>query len=145
MKKSPFKNVSQKIEKWGIEYISPKSQKYENLENNGDILVSSGNVFPDKFRYSIGARDGIIYVVCKPEIVENLKLFESSIKYELSKKIWLLGMTKQTKKDLYEVLQDWVLTYKFSVVRLQRIFLKIKHSDLKKRLIFVHSESEKLF
>lgn len=122
MKKISFKNVSQKIEKWDIEYISPKSQMYENLESNGDILVSRGDVFPDKFRYSIGARDGIIYVVCKPEIVENLKLFESSIKYELSKKIWLLGITKQTKKDLYEILRDWVLAYKFSVVCLQRIF-----------------------
>ena len=106
MKKIPFKNVSQKIEKWDIEYISPKSQMYENLESNGDILVSRGDVFPDKFRYSIGARDGIIYVVCKPEISEKLKLFESSIKYELSKKIWLLEVTKQTKKDLYDVLRN---------------------------------------
>jgi hypothetical protein len=106
MEKNLFETISQKIEKWGIEYISPKSQTYESLENNGDILVSSGSVLPNELHYAIGSRNGIIYVVCKPEISEILKLFESSIKYELSKKIWLLEVTKQTKKDLYDVLRN---------------------------------------
>lgn len=106
MEKNLFKIISQKIEKWEIEYISPKSQKYESLENNGDILVSSGSVLPEELHYAVGTQNGKIYVVCKPEIKEKLKHFESSIKFELSKKIWLLEITKQTRKDLYDVLRN---------------------------------------
>ena len=106
MKENLFNTISQKIEKWGIDYISPDSSTYESLENNDSILVSSGSVLPNELNYKIGFSHGRIYVVCKPEIVEKLKLLESSIKYELSKKIWLLEITHQTRKDLYDTLRS---------------------------------------
>ena len=106
MKKNLLKTISQKIEKWGIEYISPNSSKYESLESNDSILVSSGSVLPNELNYKIGFSHGKIYVVCEPKIVEKLKLLESSIKYELSKKIWYLEITHQTRKDLYDTLRS---------------------------------------